>query len=112
MERAIYNALFGAQSPDGRKLRYYIPFEGKRVYFDQNCYCCPCNYRRIIAELPQMVFYTMNNKVIYVNLFTPAKATLTVNNTPIEIEQETNYPSDGIVKIKINSIASDKTFLV
>lgn len=108
MERAIYNALFGAQSPDGRKLRYYIPFEGKRVYFDKDCYCCPCNYRRIIAELPQMVYYIMNNKSIYINLFTPSKATLTVDNTPIEIEQETNYPSDGIVKIKINNIHQEK----
>jgi len=27
MERAIYNGLFAAQSPDGRRLRYYAPFE-------------------------------------------------------------------------------------
>ncbi|HOK09617.1 MAG TPA: glycoside hydrolase family 127 protein [Candidatus Hydrogenedens sp.] len=109
MERAIYNALFGAQSLDGRKIRYYTPFEGKRVYFDQDSYCCPCNFRRIISELPQMIYYT-NDKSIYINLFTPSKASLTVDNTPIEIEQETNYPSDGIVKIKISKIPKEMAF--
>ena len=52
MERIIYNGLFAAQSPDGRHIRYYTPFEGKREYFDSDTYCCPCNYRRIVAELP------------------------------------------------------------
>ena len=32
MERAIFNALFAAQSPDGRKIRYYTPFDGPRTY--------------------------------------------------------------------------------
>jgi DUF1680 family protein len=41
MERAIYNALFAAQSPDGRRLRYYVPLEGARKYFDRDTYCCP-----------------------------------------------------------------------
>ncbi len=109
MERAIYNALFGAQLLDGRRIRYYTPFEGKRVYFDQDCYCCPCNFCRIIAELPQMIYYTKDNS-IYINLFTPSKATLTVDNTPIEIEQETNYPSEGVVKVKINEIPYEKAF--
>jgi len=38
MERAIYNGLFAAQSPDGRRLRYYAPFEGPRIYFDGDTY--------------------------------------------------------------------------
>ena len=38
MERIIYNALFAAQSPDGRKLRYYSPFEGERKYWDKDTY--------------------------------------------------------------------------
>ena len=33
MERAFYNALFAAQSPDGRKIRYYSPYQGQRTYF-------------------------------------------------------------------------------
>jgi uncharacterized protein len=77
MERTIYNALFAAQSPDGRKIRYYAPFEGNREYFNMDNYCCPCNYRRIIAELPEMVYYhsaqSSQNKIV-VNLYTPSSA--------------------------------------
>ena len=73
MERTIYNALFAAQSPDGRNLRYYSPFEGKRVYFDKDTYCCPCNFRRIIAELPTMVYYRCGGGLA-INLYTTSIA--------------------------------------
>ena len=33
MERTIYNALFAAQSRDGRELRKYTPFEGRREFY-------------------------------------------------------------------------------
>jgi len=102
MERAIYNALFGAQSPDGRKIRYYTPFEGERLYFDKDSYCCPCNYRRIIAELPQMVYYT-DKKSIFVNLYSTSQALLELEGSKVSIQQETDYPSSGNVRIFVQS---------
>ncbi len=110
IERSIYNALFGAQSPDGRKIRYYTPFEGERYYFDSDSYCCPCNYRRIIAELPQMIYY-IDNKDIYVNLYTQSNAQLELSGTKIEIQQETEYPTNGKVKINLD-ISEPKEFTV
>ena len=74
IERTIYNALFAAQSPDGRQIRYYTPFEGPRVYWPTDTYCCPCNYRRIVAELPTMVYYRSGTGVA-VSLYTPSEAT-------------------------------------
>ena len=101
MERALYNALFAAQSPDGRQIRYYVPFEGPRVYFDKDTYCCPCNYRRIIAELPQMVYYTMADGIA-VNLYAPSEATLTLDSgMRVQVTQETRYPQDGRVLLKV-----------
>ena len=73
MERAVYNALFAAQSPDGRNIRYFTPLEGQREYFGDT-FCCPNNFRRIIAELPDMVCYRSGDGVA-VNLFTPCTAT-------------------------------------
>ena len=69
MERAVFNALFAAQSPDGRHIRYYTPFECSRVYFPQDSYCCPNNYRRIISELPTMIYYQAPRELT-VNLYT------------------------------------------
>lgn len=41
MERVIYNALFAAQSPDGRQIRYYTPLDGNRIYWPPDTSACP-----------------------------------------------------------------------
>ncbi len=101
MERAIHNALFGAQSPDGRHIRYYTPFEAPRAYHEKDTYCCPSNFRRIMAELPQTVFYRRGNGV-YVNLFTSASASFRLKeDIALTLQQKTAYPNDGQVAIKV-----------
>ncbi len=101
MERTIYNTLFAAQSPDGRRLRYYSPVEGPRVYFEGDTYCCPCNYRRIVAELPQMVYYQKKNGLT-VNLYTSSEARLKVgDDVPVTVRQETEYPHAGTVRLHV-----------
>ena len=57
MERTIYNALFGAQSPDGRHICYFTPFTGRRSFQSVDTFCCNGNFRRAVAELPQKVYY-------------------------------------------------------
>ena len=101
MERAIYNALFAAQSPDGRKIRYYSPFTGPRVYFDLDTYCCPNNYRRIIAELPGMIYYRSDQGVM-VNLYTESTATIELDkDVSVRLRQETDYPNSGQVVLHV-----------
>jgi len=102
MERAVYNALFAAQSPDGRRIRYYSPQEGERVYFERDTYCCPCNYRRIIAELPEMVYYKANDGIA-VNLYTPSRATIDAGGVAVNLSQETDYPTSGTVNLRVET---------
>lgn len=99
MERAIYNALFAAQSPDGRSLRYFCPLEGSRSYFDRDTFCCPNNFRRIMAELPAMIYYRSGGGVA-VNLYTASTATVDLDGRgSVTIKQETEYPASGLVKM-------------
>jgi len=101
MERAIYNALFAAQSPDGRRLRYYTPFDGPRSYFEGDSYCCPNNYRRIIAEISGMIYYR-NDGGVLVNLYTPSELKIEAEGgASVTIRQETDYPSSGRVTIHV-----------
>jgi hypothetical protein len=101
MERTIFNALFAAQSPDGRQIRYYTPFEGERSYHPGDTYCCPCNYRRIIAELPAMVYY-LDGRGFVVNLYTPSQADLELpGGVKVVVRQETEYPNSGRVVIHV-----------
>ncbi len=101
MERTIYNALFAAQSPDGRRIRYYCPLEGRREYHPTDTYCCPCNYRRIVAELPAMVYYRAGSGVV-VNLYTASEAEMKLaGGGALKLRQETDYPSSGRVVIRV-----------
>lgn len=101
MERAVYNALFAAQSPDGRKLRYFCPLNGERPYYTSDTFCCPNNFRRIIAELPGMIYYRSGNGLA-INLYTPSTAEIDLEGgRKVKIRQETDYPNSGFVKIFI-----------
>ena len=104
MERSIYNALFAAQSPDGRQIRYYSPFDGPREYFQGDTYCCPCNYRRIVAELPGMICYRAADGVA-VNLYTPStvQVPLAAENA-VTVRQETKYPHDGLIVLNVDPV--------
>ena len=102
MERAILNALFSAQSPDGRRLRYYVPLQGPRKYFEKDSYCCPDNFRRIMSELPKMVYYRSGGGVV-VNLYTPSTAKLELDGgVSLAIRQETDYPNSGRVALVLD----------
>ena len=101
IERTMYNALFAAQSPDGRQLRYFVPFEGRREYHPTDTYCCPCNYRRIIAELPGMVYYR-SGKGFAINLYARSHARIDLEHGPaVEVQQDTDYPNSGRISIHI-----------
>lgn len=100
MERTIHNTLFAAQSPDGRRLRYFAPTEGARVYHPTDTYCCPCNYRRIVAELPTFAYYRTAGGVA-VNLYTASRAAIDLGSSKVILEQKTDYPSSGKVTVQV-----------
>lgn len=108
MERAIFNALFAAQSPDGRELRKYTPLTGRREFyagepssaFKRDTYCCPNNFRRIVAELPQLVYYRGVDRIV-VNLYTESTLRTDMAGVPVTLRQQTGYPSKGRVEIEV-----------
>ncbi|MGA2496961.1 MAG: beta-L-arabinofuranosidase domain-containing protein [Tepidisphaeraceae bacterium] len=103
LERTIYNALFAANSPDGRRIRYFTPFTGNRQYDDRDSFCCCGNYRRAVAELPQKVYYRTPDGGIALNLFTKSKNEFEVKGQTVTILQETAYPNDGDVKLSFTT---------
>jgi len=108
MERSILNGLYAAQSPDGRRLRYYVPFESPRTYFDGDTYCCPCNYRRIVADIASMIYYPMEDGLA-INLFTQSQAEMALpDGTPVTLTQETDYPSSGTIVLTVSPSESKR----
>lgn len=103
LERTIHNALFAANSPDGRWIRYFTPFTGDRAYDTRDYFCCCGNYRRAVAELPQKVYYRTPDGGIALNLFADSNKAFDVHGQTVTIQQETDYPSDGDVKLTFST---------
>ena len=97
MERTVYNALFAAQSRDGRRLRYYTPLLGKRGYWKTDFYCCACNFRRAVSRLPEYVFYK-GERSILANLYSAGTVRFAVDGVNVCLKEETDYPTTGNIR--------------
>ena len=111
LERTLYNGLISGVSLSGNLFFYpnCLLSDGKykfnqgsltrKPWFD--CSCCPSNVIRFIPSVPNYI-YAHKDDCLYVNLFIAGKADVEMNKTSVEISQETDYPWDGKVVIKVN----------
>ena len=97
-ERILYNAFFGAQSEDGMRQRYFIPFNEPGEWFDRESYCCPNNLRRMMFELPDAIYYKTGNGIA-INLYAESRLTL----PGLAITQTTSYPESEEVRVQVNT---------
>ena len=100
IERAMYNALFAANSPDGRRIRYYSAASGPRKWYEVDTYCCPGNYRRIIGELPDHIAHCTDAELTF-NLYEACSLEATVAGVGVIARVDTAYPFDGDVAIRL-----------
>ncbi len=103
LERTLYNGYLSGVSLSGDTFFYQNPLEsdGRReraAYFDVAC--CPANLSRLMAELPGLV-YAQRGRELFVNLFIGSTATIKVNGTTARVSQETDYPWQGKITIRI-----------
>ena len=97
MERALYNALFASQHPDGRQMFYFTPFSGPRTPFVRDAFCCPNNFRRGMASLSGLIYCRADNRLA-VNLYAPSRTSIPFDNgVHMIVSQKTNYPASGSV---------------
>ena len=111
MERTLYNGVISGMSVDGGRFFYPNPLssDGKYAFNADNtverqpwfgCACCPSNLCRFIPSFPGYV-YAVKGRCLYVNLFAGNTATMQVEGKQVVLSQETNYPWDGDITLKI-----------
>lgn len=103
LERTLYNGLIPGVSLDGGSFFYPNPLSSSGKYSRKpwfGCACCPSNVSRFIPSLPGYV-YAVKDDQVYVNLFLSNKAELKVDKKKIILEQETDYPWKGDIRLKI-----------
>jgi DUF1680 family protein len=117
IERTLYNGLISGLSLDGKNFFYVNPLEAnskfqfncgagtRQPWFD--CSCCPTNLIRFIPSLPGLI-YAVQKDTLYVNLYASSAATVNLENKNIIIEQQTDFPWRGEVKIKIKPKISEQ----
>jgi DUF1680 family protein len=103
LERALYNSVISGVAFDGKSFFYPNPLASTGNYtrskwFD--CACCPTNICRFIPSVPGYVYATRDN-ALYVNLFVAGFSEIELAGGKVRVEQETAYPWDGRVAIKI-----------
>lgn len=111
LERTLYNGLISGVSLDGGSFFYPNPLSSNGKYSRKpwfGCACCPSNVSRFIPSLPGYV-YAMKNDQVYVNLYLSNKAELKVDKKKILLEQETGYPWNGDIRLKITQGNQDFT---
>lgn len=116
LERTLYNGVISGMSMDGGRFFYPNPLssDGKYAFNADNtktrqpwfgCACCPSNLCRFIPSVPGYLYGVRDNN-IYVNLFAGSTSTIKVGGKDVELEQTTEYPWNGDIKIVVKKNAA------
>jgi uncharacterized protein len=111
-ERALYNGALSGLSLDGTHFFYENPLlisrqrekamrapHHRQNWFD--CACCPSNISRLIAQLGSFI-YSTDGESIAVHHYIQGRARLEVAGTQLSLEQVTNYPWEGQVRLVLS----------
>jgi len=107
LERALYNEVLGGVAISGDAFFYTnkLLSTGKgRGSVRQRwfgCACCPSNICRFIPAVPGYLYGHLADD-LYVNTFMPGTAAVSMDRRTVTLEQQTQYPWDGAVKITVN----------
>ncbi|MFW9822024.1 MAG: glycoside hydrolase family 127 protein [Candidatus Thorarchaeota archaeon] len=103
LERTLYNGFLSGVSLNGKKFAYANPLASKGNNIRKSwwtCPCCPSNVIRFFPQLPKYI-YAINEQTVFINLFISSNTHFLINNTQVSINQQTNFPWDGKVSIKL-----------
>jgi DUF1680 family protein len=113
MEAVMYNSMLAGVSLDGKEyfytnplavsqdLPYILRWSKEREEYISYCNCCPPNTIRTIAEI-QNYFYTMSDEGLWVHFYgANTLSTSQSDGSEIKLVQETEYPWEGRICIKI-----------
>jgi hypothetical protein len=102
-ERAVYNAMLSGISLQGDTFFYPNPLlslgqHERSPWFA--CACCPSNLPRFMLSVPSHA-YAVSGDRIFVNLFVQGTARVPMPAGAVTVQQETRYPWDGDVRIRV-----------
>ena len=115
IENELYNGILSGISLDGKDFFYtealrrtkefpYVMRWPKHRQRYISCFCCPPNTLRTLCEAQEYA-YSINKDTLWVNLY----GQNALKTKDLEIEQETNYPWDGHIRLTIKKAKNLKS---
>ena len=112
-ERALYNHILASQEPDKGGFVYFTPMRPGhyRVYSqpETSMWCCVGSGLENHTKYGEFI-YAYRKDTLYVNLFIPSQ--LTWKEQGIILTQETRFPDDGKVTLRIDEAPKKKRTLM
>ncbi len=119
VELALYNSVLSGVSLSGDAFFYTNPLSasndfpyqlrwmGGRLPYIRISNCCPPNTVRTVTEVSDYA-YSLSDNAVWCNLFGSSRLqTLLKNGKSLHLQQESNYPWDGNVKITVEQAPAD-----
>jgi DUF1680 family protein len=104
IEKSAYNALLGAQMPNGQDWTYHSFTNGRRHAANFND-CCPSSGVLALEELSPLV-YTRKQNGIACNLYAENEASIALDGgVKVKIVQQTAYPFNGKIRLVLKPSA-------
>lgn len=103
LERAMYNGALAGISLAGDRFFYVNPLESLGNHHRQawyGCACCPSQICRFLPSIGNYV-YGVSDKAVWVHLYMGNKADVQVGKKSLMLTQETQYPWEGTVDLKL-----------
>ncbi len=111
MEKVLYNGLISGVGLDGKSFFYTNALQitkgfthpalepNRSGWFE--CSCCPTNIARFLPSLPGYMYAQKGNDT-YVNLYISGTAELKIEEQPVTIVQQNNYPWSGLLSFVVS----------
>ncbi|MGO8930524.1 MAG: glycoside hydrolase family 127 protein [Limisphaerales bacterium] len=103
LEREVYNGALTGVSLAGNSYTYVNPLQaphGNSRWSWNGCPCCPPMFLKLMGAMPGYI-YAQDKAGIYVNLFVGSKAQIQLAGHKVVLNQTTDYPWQGDVKIMV-----------
>ena len=102
-ERTMYNTFFAAQSHDGCSQKYFVPVNETGPWYEQDTYCCPNNFKRMVFELPQAICFKAEDGIA-VNLYNEFE----LEDEKAFLKLRGDYPDSDVLELDVKPKTKQK----
>lgn len=105
LETALYNGALSGVSLDGTRFFYSNPLESDGSTHRQEWFgtsCCPTQIARFLPSIGGYV-YAVTEDALVVNQYVASRATISIGDVSVDVEQVTDYPWDGKVAVTVRT---------